>query len=269
MRLFVADLRKLGRRLATWLTFGILIALMLLIFIAVGASAQQMADEPEGQAAMFLLTFPGAYDQILAFILGLGGLLAVVYAAAIAGSEWTWGTLKSAVARGESRSRYVLASFASVALVLGIGLLLAFAIGIGAAVVGANLAGISTSGIGDAEAIGRLPEQLARGWLAMVEQGGIGFAIATLTRSQLAGIGVGIALYFAEQFASIFFSDIVQYLPFDAASAVVATDAPGGPGGGPIISILEPNAALAVVVAWLIGSLLAAALFTERAEIGG
>ena len=50
-----------------------------------------------------MLTFPGAYDQVLSFILGLGGRFAVIYGAAVAGSEWSWGMLKAAVARGESR----------------------------------------------------------------------------------------------------------------------------------------------------------------------
>ena len=62
------------------------------------------------EAALLLVTFPGAYTLIISFILGLGGLFAVIYGAAVAGSEWTWGTLKSAVARGESRSRYQLLS---------------------------------------------------------------------------------------------------------------------------------------------------------------
>ena len=57
---------------------------------------------------LLLITFPGAYDNILAFMLGLGGLFGVIYGAAIAGSEWTWGTFKTSVARGESRSRYLL-----------------------------------------------------------------------------------------------------------------------------------------------------------------
>jgi ABC-2 type transport system permease protein len=56
-----------------------------------------------------LVTFPGAYDLgCSTFIIGLGGLFAMIYGAAIAGSEWSWGTLKSAVARGESRVRYML-----------------------------------------------------------------------------------------------------------------------------------------------------------------
>jgi ABC-type transport system involved in multi-copper enzyme maturation permease subunit len=272
MRILVAGLRKLVRRPATYVTFGLLVGLLSLILIAVGATAGQDSGDPEGQAAALLLvTFPGAYSIILQFILGLGGLFALIYGAAIAGSEWTWGTLKSAVARGESRSRYQLLSFAAIAIMLGLGLLVAFGIGVIVAVVAANIAGVSTAGLGDTATLGTLPELLARGWLGMTEAGALGFAIATLARSQLAGIGVGIAVYFGEQFASIFLPDVVKYLPFRAASAVVATSGGGGfggGGGGPVTS-LEPNTALVVVALWLVGALVVSAVFAERAEISG
>ena len=113
---------------------------------------------------------------------------------------------------------------------------------------------------------GRIPELLGRGWLAIVEATALGFTIATLARSQLAGIGVGIGVYFGEQFASIFLPDIVKYGPFNAASAVVATATVPGSGG---VARLEPNTALIVVLAWLVGALVVTALFTERAEITG
>ena len=77
--------------------------------------------------------------------------------------------MKSAVARGESRSRYQLLSFAAIALMIGIGMVIAFAVGIGVAVVGANIAGVSTAGIGDSETLGTLPELLGKGWLAIVD----------------------------------------------------------------------------------------------------
>lgn len=273
MRILVAGLRKLVRRPATYVTFGLLIGLLSLILIAVGATAGQGSGDPDSQAALLLVTFPGAYSIILQFILGLGGLFALIYGAAIAGSEWTWGTLKSAVARGESRSRYQLLSFAAIAIMLGLGLLAAFAIGVVVAVIAANLAGVSTAGLGDSATLGTIPELLARGWLAIAEAGALGFAIATLARSQLAGIGVGIAVYFGEQFASIFLPDVVKYLPFNAASAVVATSGGsgfggGGGGGGPVTS-LEPNTALVVVALWLVGALVVSAVFAERAEISG
>jgi ABC-2 type transport system permease protein len=271
MRLLLAGLRKLVRRPATYVTFGLLVGLLSLILIAVGATAGRQAANGNGRQALLLVTFPGAYTLILSFILGLGGLFAVIYGAAIAGSEWTWGTLKSAVARGESRSRYQLVSFAAIAIMVGLGLVLAMAAGVVVAVVGANLGGVSTAGLGDAATIGTIPELLGRGWLAIVEEGALGFAIATLARSQLAGIGTGIAVYFGEQFASIFLPDIVKYLPFNAASAVVATTGGGGGfgGGGAHLPRLAPDTAVLVVAAWLVGALVVSAFFTERAEISG
>jgi hypothetical protein len=269
MRLFVAGLRKLIGRPATFVTFGLLVGLLALIMIAVGATARQQAGRPDAQAALLLVTFPGAYSFILSFILGLGGLFAVIYGAAIAGSEWTWGTLKSAVARGESRSRYQLLSFAAIAILIGLGLVLAFAAGVVLAILGANLANVSIAGLNDSATLGRIPELLGRSWLAIIEEGALGFTIATLARSQLAGIGAGIAVYFGEQFASIFLPDIVKYLPFNAASAVVATSGGGGFGGGGTLPRLEPNTAMIVVAVWLIGALIVTALFTERAEISG
>jgi ABC-2 type transport system permease protein len=270
VRLFVASIRKLIRRPATFITFGLLIGLMALIFIAVGATASRQPTAAARQASLLLVTFPGAYAFIVSFILGLGGLFGVIYAAAIAGSEWSWGTLKAAVARGESRSRYQLWSLAAIAVMLGIGLLAAFAIGVAVAVVGAGLAGVSTDGLSDSTTIGQLPELLGRGWFALVEEGVLGFTIATLARSQLAGVGVGIAVYFGEQFATIFLPDVVKYLPFHAATAVVATAGGDGEfGGGAQLARLDPNAALLVVAAWLVVALVVTALFTERAEITG
>ena len=274
MRLFASGLRKLVRRLATWVTFGLLAGLLVLILIAVGATADRAsATSAQRAATLTLVTFPAAYDAILSFILGLGGLFAVIYGAAIAGSEWTWGTLKNAVARGESRSRYTLLSFAAIAVVVAVGLVLAFVIGVVAAFIGANLGGVSTAGLNDAATLGRLPEQFVRGWLAIIEEGALGFAIATVARSQLAGIGAGIALYFGETFAGIFLPDIVKYLPFNVATASVSTGATSGGGfgggGGATIVALDANTALVLVVVWLIGALVVAAVFTERAEISG
>jgi len=90
MRLFFSGLRKLVRRPASWVTLGMLVGLLVLIIVAVGASANGNTVRANGTAAKQLVTFPGAYDRILQFITGLGGLFAVIYGAAIAGSEWSW-----------------------------------------------------------------------------------------------------------------------------------------------------------------------------------
>lgn len=267
MRILLSGLRTLLRRPATWLTFGILTGLLVLIIVAVAATGEDgEGPGPGGADRLILVTFPLAYELILSFILGLGGLFAVTYGAAVAGSEWSWGTLKAVVARGESRSRYILLTFAAVAAFLLVGTILAFVVGVGAAFVGANLAGVPTDGMDDADALGRVPELFARGWFAMAEQGALGFAVATVARSQLAGIGIGIALYFGEAFAGIFLPDIVRYMPFNVASAAVGI-AGDGFGAGP--DPLSQETAMLLAGIWLLGSLLVAAIFTERADITG
>jgi hypothetical protein len=271
VRLLRANLRKLRRRPATWVTFLLLVALHALItfFVVVGSKAT--ADPQAALAARQFLTFPTAYELIITLVIGIGGLLAVTYGAAIAGSEWTWGTLKSAIARGESRSRYTLLGYAGVAIFTFLGLVGAFLVGVLVSVIGALVVGVGLDGMGDVDALLRLPELFARAGFAMAMNAAFGFAIATLARSQLAGIGVGIGLFFAESVASIFAPHVIKYFPFSASGAVVT----GGAGGSMVMNgtelgaTLDANTAILVTAAWLAGSLLIACLWTERAEISG
>lgn len=278
MRLFFSGVRKLSLRPATFVTFGLLVGLLVLIVLAVGATANSNMGGSnmgnggaQGRAAVReLLTFPGAYNRMLEFILGLGGLFAMIYGAAIAGSEWSWGTFKSAVARGESRVRYMLFSFASIGFMIAIGIVIAFVIADVAGVIAANMAGISTSGLSDTSTLGGLPERILKGWVAVLEEAALGFTIATLARSQLAGIGVGIAFYFGESFAGIFLPNIVKFMPFSVANAALSSGSVEvGAGGGSPIATLPPDQALVLVFVWLIGSLFVVSLFSDRAEITG
>jgi ABC-2 type transport system permease protein len=272
MRLLRANLRKLIRRPATWVTFILLVALLGLIFLAVIASSRTSQDPQAALAARLFVTFPGAYQLVVTLILGIGGLLAVTYGAAIAGSEWTWGTLKAAVARGEGRSAYTLLNYASIAVFTLVGLLLTFAIGVATSALGAVILDVPLSGMTDTDGLTGIPELLGRAGLALSMNAAFGFAIATIARSQLAGIGVGIGLYFAEGIAGIFLPDVIQWFPFAASSAVAARTGAGSfgeNGGGGLTTQLDPNTAVIVVVVWLIVALGVSSLFTERAEIGG
>jgi ABC-2 type transport system permease protein len=270
MRLLRAHLRKLRRRPASWVTLVLLIALLALIYLALIAAARTSSDPQAALGARQFVTFPGAYELVLSLILGIGGLLAVTYGAAIAGSEWGWGTLKAAVARGESRSRYTLLHYAAVAVFVWLGLLVAFLLGIVGSVIGAVVLGAGLGGLSDADALSRLPELFARAALALSMNAAFGFAIATVARSQLAGIAVGVGLFFAEGIAGLFLPQVFQWFPFSASSAVTSASGGSGFGGGSgVTQQLDPNTAIVVVVAWLVVALGVTALFTERAEIGG
>ncbi|HEY3334121.1 MAG TPA: hypothetical protein VGK16_02700 [Candidatus Limnocylindrales bacterium] len=271
MRLLRANLRKLIRRPASWVTLALLVALLALIYFALIAAARTSSDPQAALGARMFVTFPGAYELVLTLILGIGGLLAVTYGAAIGGSEWGWGTLKSAVARGESRSRYALLNFAAVAVFVFIGLVLAFLLGVVGAALGALVLGAGLGGVADTTGLLRLPELFGRAGLALAMNAAFGYAVATVARSQLAGIGVGVGLFFAEGIAGLFLPDVFQWFPFSASSAVTS---PGGGaslggGGAAIVTQLDPNTAIVVVIVWLVVALGVTALFSERAEIGG
>jgi ABC-2 type transport system permease protein len=222
MRIFRSRLDMLTRRSATWVLLVALAVIIGLVFVSIGAFTDSEASGPTSMMATLLVSFPGAYDQVITFLLGLGGLFAVVYGAAVAGSEWTWGTLKFAVTRGERRASYMVLSFAAVAFLIVFGVLVIFAAGVAAAYVGAIIAGVPTDGITNTDALVDLPNKLGRAWLAITAEAAVGFAIATIARSQLAGIGAGIALYFGGTFLQLLLPNIVQWLPFNAANAVVA-----------------------------------------------
>ena len=106
----------------------------------------------------------------------------------------------------------------------------------------------------------------------MAEQAAIGFAIATIARSQLAGLGAGIALYFVEQFSTIFIPDIVKYLPFHVAQSALRISVGGGGGAGQGVgsaASLDASLAVGLVFAYLVAAAVASAVMVERAEISG
>lgn len=278
MRLFVGELRKLVRRPAAYVTLAIELVIVLIIYIAVAARYGSIAGTTPNQVAekagiRLLIEFPTAYASALAFVTGLGGLLAMAFAAAAAGADWGWGMVKVAVARGESRSRYILAKLAGVEVMLILGFAIAYGIALVAAIVAGRIAGLPATGYDDQATLQDLPGQLYRGYLGIAEQASIGFAIATLARSQLAGLGAGIAIYFAEQFATIFLPDVVKYLPFHVATAALGLSggltAGGGANGGSGFTPLDQPTAFLLVIAYLVGGAVVSAIFVERSEISG
>ncbi len=283
MRLLGGELRKLVKRPATWITLGIFLGVLVLLFLAVGASYQTIGRAPAGQgggpeaqaAIRSLLAFPGAYASVASFIGSIGGLFAIVFGASAAGSDWGWGMIRVAVSRGESRGRYILGKLVAVALLLVPGAIAAFVVGVVAVALAATIAGLGTAGMGSPDAVGTLPWLAVRTWLALVEQAAIGFAIATLARSQLAGLGVGIGIYFVESFAAGFWPEWVRYLPFSVVTSLLRE--PGTAGGvdvngsaGALASTtVDQTTALLLVLAYLIASAIVSAIALERADITG
>ncbi|MGA3058479.1 MAG: hypothetical protein ABSE70_10675 [Candidatus Limnocylindrales bacterium] len=271
MTLVLAGVRKLRTRSASLVALLIAVALVAIEFVVVGATYRS-STMPADQTATYdwMLTFPSAYDAVISFVFVFGGLVGMIYVAAVSGTEWSWGTLSVAVARGESRSRYVLATFASVAIILLVGVLAVFAAGVLAAAAGAALASLPLNGLTDGSALTQTALKLARCWVAVVGLSSVGYAAVMVARSQMAGIGAIIGFYIGSAVAPLFLPDaikeIFKYLPFSSSGDLIGIQGPQS-GGATMSPVLDPNFALVVTLAWLAGSLAIAALATERAEI--
>jgi len=188
MRLVRAELLKARRRTATWVVLLVDIVLMALTFLAVS----------QGFQFLDVVEFPQMYSIIGQFAFGLGGLLAVVYAAAFVGADWNWGVIRNVVARGESRAGYLIAKGIALAIMLLIAMLIVFALGIVFVYVAAAIAGVPVASPLRGNGLQDLAENLVFGYPVLLQRAAIGLAIAVLLRSQLAGAVVGIVLYLGE-----------------------------------------------------------------------
>lgn len=270
MALLTISLLKLARRPATWIVFAILAGLIALVFISLGATAGSMESMGDELQIRVLLDFPTAYTIVAGFVLAFGGLLGVAYGAAVIGADWAWGTIRAIVARGESRVRYTLVTFLAIAIVMGVGVAAASIIGVGSAIAGAEMAGLGSADATDPDTLATLPELLARTWLGVTQAAAIGFAIAMLFKSQLAGIGAGLAFYFAEQFLQLVpgLRDVLVYFPFSVSGAVIGTteafEASTAFGDFPV---MDPDTAVVWSVGYLAVALTVASVAAWRAQI--
>jgi ABC-type transport system involved in multi-copper enzyme maturation permease subunit len=203
MRLVRAELLKARRRQATWVLLIVALVLMAVSYLLIGwgiQSARQYTGDFGSGLGLNVLEFPAQYSTIGQFAFGLGGLLAVVFTAAFVGADWNWGVLRNVVARGESRANYLLAKAAAVAILLAIATLIVFAAGIVMVYVTGFLFDIPVSSPLRGRGVQDLAENLALGFPVLLQRAALGFAVAVLLRSQLAGAVIGIALWVGESF---------------------------------------------------------------------
>jgi hypothetical protein len=260
VRLLSAELLKLRRRTATYVVLGVLLLLMVLLM---GLLAT------ERQLVRTLLQFPAAWTTVADFPFGgLGSMVAVAYAAAIAGADWNWGVLRNVIARGESRVGYVLAKAAAVTIVLAIGVAIILLAGGLLAMAMTSLAGVPAGNPISGASLEVLGRQVLFGFPVLLERAAIGFAVAVILRSQVAGVVVGIILYIGESFLTtlLFAATLMprliqggseaiepqwyQYLPFAVGDQVRAAGMEGAPGvelpmGGDLAALLMGQVPLA------------------------
>jgi ABC-type transport system involved in multi-copper enzyme maturation permease subunit len=297
MRLIRAELLKARRRSATYVVLIVVLVLMILVFLVYGR-AQQEAGGITGSGTG-IIEFPAVYAVIAQFAFGLGGLLAVAYSAAMVGADWNWGVVRNVIARGESRAGYLLAKAAALAILLFIAMLIIFAVGIAMAYVAGAVSNVPVASPLRGRGLQDLFDNLVLGYPVLLQRAAIGFAVAVLLRSQLAGAVIGIVLYIGEAIVTTILTGLAvasqfgnqgfgqngfqpigpewfQYLPISiggnllnaAPGSSVATGAVGGGGfQGLFLRSVPVEVAFAAVAIYLVIAVAIGVVALQRQEL--
>ena len=233
MRLLRSSILKIAHRPATLRIVGLLAAFLVLIYVSLGLSSRAASDDPGAASIGAMLTFPGAHASLAGMLLIFCGMAGAAYAGVVVGAEWSWNTFRVALTRGESRGRYVVGLFLAIAVLVVAAWVVLFILGDGLIVVAATLGGASAGNPLESGGMGTLAVLVASGAMAVLMEVAIGFAVAFVARSSVAGIAAVVGLFFAERFAEMFVpADLLRFAPLSAAEGLVKAAGKTGLDGG-------------------------------------
>jgi ABC-2 type transport system permease protein len=178
-----------------------------------------------GQQIRQQMTLPGAIPVALDTAMGLGRVLLVILGAALAGSEYTWGTARHLVGRTRDRSSFIIGK-----LVVLAGLILLFIIAglVVGTLSGGGITPIFSEGITEdfltPGLFLRLPVALFFAALSVLPYALLAFTLALVTRSTVVGVSIGLLMVLLGEpiLATILASlpepwnGLVHYLPYTA-----------------------------------------------------
>lgn len=205
-RLIRLEVFKLQRRPMSGILLAVLVAISvgvpLLFFgtlqIANTGGAGQMQDA-DRRVLLDRLVFPGVLHGSVENVVSFGVPLLIILTATAFGGEYTWGTIRLLLARGETRGEYVISKFSAIALWWFVALMAGAAAGIG---IGAVLgmfddprATITLSG-GD---LAGLAARLLGAWFGALVYIAMTASLATQFRSTAVGVGVGLITFYGER----------------------------------------------------------------------
>lgn len=226
------EIRKLRGRALFWVEAGLLALLVLALYAALLAVlANPPADMPPEAVAEFRasLHWPQGLLAALAFGNGgeLGGLFAVVLAAAVVAQEYSWRTVHLWLGRGVPRGAYLLAKVLGLALALG-------ALALVPLLAGGLVTGLATwhdAGVLPWSEVpwARVFAGWLRVWLTLAPYAALTLLVAVVSRSTLAALGVGLGYNLLVENLAVEVlllvspqaARVARYLPGLAAKAVL------------------------------------------------
>jgi ABC-2 type transport system permease protein len=278
MRSSRAELLRLRRWPAVWVTLGAWAALALMFgyvfgYLAYKTGDNSFANEGESMSSVLRELLPQAVpDVLLQGMPMFGGALMMVLGAMVAGSGYGWGTWKTVFTQGPSRSASIAGSLVATTvymvgtvlftLVLYVGVSLAIALSEGQDVVWPSA--------------GSVVESVLAGVLVLEMWALAGFALGTLSRGPALSVGLGLvwALVVENLLRGVgnllgAVETLTHVLPGTAAGSLVGSligvDAGGGTPG--VVDAVSGTQATWTVLAYVVALPLLSVVLVRRRDV--
>jgi ABC-type transport system involved in multi-copper enzyme maturation permease subunit len=268
LRLLRSELYRLSRRWMPWIMLGLIVITAFLFYFLIWASVRAQLEavrngtipSPPGGTAQLEQTLrqiaPDRVAQLgVGIVSGLGSVMLIVFAASHVGTEFGWGTFRTLLAHGASRSGFLTVKAVALVLYAFVFMIVGTLAAIGASFAVSAVAGMST---GTGVDLGEVARVAAKSGYTFIPYMTLALAIAVWSKSAGAGIAAGLVVYFAEGIvAGILVSlnrDYAQFVNWGLsrnASALTRTvTGQGGPATqDPTASTLPDPTQAAVVLA--------------------
>lgn len=275
MSAVAAELLKLRQSWSTSILIGILALLQLLLgyvllYFIIQAPLSGEDAELE-RAGLLIIVSPGNFVlNVLNMLASLGAALALVLGAMHSAREYGWRTISTLLTQGPTRLGVFGAKLASLAIVILIMVLVAFAVGAMGAALVASLLGNPVA----YPSLSEIAAGIAAGFLIAGAWATLGFALGFLLRSTGLAIGLGLvyALVIENLVAGLaFLNETVRAISHGLlgsnGSALAASFGPEVPGGQFGLLPIDPPVASAVLAAYIVISSVAAAVALMRRDV--
>lgn len=283
---FRAELLKLRKRPTTWVLTGLVIFSVLFFdyLSSYGTYLQVQAGVVVSQVAPELILdamLPHEFIRaVIDTIVSEGSAIALILGALMAGSEYGWGTLKTALVSGPPRLAIYTGQILALAVALAALVPVTYAAAAAASLLVAQLQG-GASTIPRAYAwppASQVMSALGVAYLLLAMPAALGLMLATLLRATASAIGLGLAWLFVIEatietfaFASPVLSGLLGWLP--GANALSLSTTFGVLGGSDYTPVAGPVRGSAVQFSLVLGAyvvafLLVGALVFRRRDAG-
>ncbi len=235
------ELIKIRKRRVTWISFGIVVAFLAFMIIVLriiikGAEGPGSEDFMEINSA---LRFPVGFGAVPFLEVQFGLWAVLVLVSLLVGSEYGWGTLRLVLARGPSRTEFMLAKLLALIVTISIGTVAILAVSAILMPIGDLVVGVFDPVYPDGFIQGLILDWLRTTFCLFIYVA-IAFTAVGLLRSGGAGLGAGIGFVVIEQIVGQVFTgfggtlaDIARFFPSLLVRSVLsANDLSAGAFGG-------------------------------------